>query len=173
MVGLGRLFTHQTALMDALAPRGSAYLKKLLAALLKKSPASSTIHHQNMSFHPAFSIMWGRTPGPHLDSNNDPSVLDFLSTAGAYQGGNLYFSQFGVEFPYPPGSGVLFHGGAVLHGVRPHTGPHPQSRICLASYIHDAVIQEIATQIPDEFRGAPLDGFVIEQRDGERITAIF
>lgn len=169
LVGLGRLFTHQTALLDSLAPGGSAYLKKLLAALLKKSSALLTIHHQNQSSHPAFSIMWGRTAGSHIDKNNNLYIMDFLLTAGVYKGGNLFFSQLGAEFPYPPGSGVAFHGGAFLHGVCPHTGPHPKSQICVASYIHDVVIQEIATKIPDEFRGAPLDQFSLWLHNGHPV----
>lgn len=80
----------------------------------------------------------------HRDNNSQGAWFDFLTTIGPYSGSRLMLHNLGLEVQYDSGTMVALLGKLIRHGTTEASG----SRICIAQYMRDNVLERLGMEAP-------------------------
>lgn len=139
------------AALKAIVPEYYKFLEDTLQCIRTKK-ACRVAHEAITSLYPSHSILVNRQTPQHRDRRNHPQVIDTLLLCGDFVNGRFFVPELNLSCPYNPGTFIMFRGGALLHRVGDWEG---ERRICLASYLHQSVVQEMSFVAPRKL-GYPL-----------------
>ena len=81
----------------------------------------------------------------HQDNNSQGPWFDFLMTVGPYSGSNLMLHSLGLKLRYDSGTMVALLGRIIRHGTTEANG----SRLCIAQYMRDNVLDRLGMEAPN------------------------
>jgi hypothetical protein len=112
--------------------------------LVKEGDA--VLHILNLWTSPfsGYGLISNCTTPLHRDNNSQAPWYDFLTTIGPYSDCKLHLHNLGVELQYDSGTMVALLGKVIRHGTTEATG----SRICIAQYMRDNVLERLGMEAP-------------------------
>jgi len=96
------------------------------------------------SIFSAISVIANRESPIHRDAGTRSEWYDFLVSIGGDPDTRMVWPSLGVQLAYTSGTGVLFSGYCIPHGV----GKSKADRVCIAGYMKDNVHERFHVRAP-------------------------
>jgi len=125
---------------------GREVFHRLIAdpSIIKEGDAALEVLQYWTSPFSGYGLISNCTTPLHRDNNSQGCWYDCLTTIGPYSGSRLCLDNLGVQLQYESGTMVALLGKLLRHGTTEASG----SRICVAQYMRDNVVERLGIESP-------------------------